>query len=69
MLKSARRIALGKALLLKCSPLHICPSDVVAVGSTEHIRESPSLFITRGQQIVALPIVALSSGTGIKYSI
>lgn len=44
--------------------LHIIPRSVVAFGNIEQINESPSRFITKGQQMVASPIVALSKGTG-----
>lgn len=63
--KSARFIASGKAGLFNVLPEHILSWSVVAVGSIEQTSESPSRFITNGQQIVASPIVAASSGTGI----
>jgi hypothetical protein len=62
--KSARLIASGKARLIKLSLWHIMSRSVVAAGKIEQINESPSRFITNGQQIVASPIVAASKGTG-----
>jgi hypothetical protein len=62
--KSARFIASGKAGLINFSLWHIMSRSVVAVGNIEQIIESPSRFITNGQQMVASPIVAASKGTG-----
>jgi hypothetical protein len=62
--KSARFIASGKAGLINLLLSHIMSRSVVAVGNIEQINESPSRFITNGQQIVASPIVAASKGTG-----
>lgn len=64
MVKSARLIASGKEGLTNLSLEHIIPRSVVAVGNIEQINESPSRFITNGQQMVASPIVAASKGTG-----
>jgi hypothetical protein len=64
MVKLARLIASGKEGLINLLLEHIIPRSVVAVGNIEHINESPSRFITNGQQIVASPIVAMSKGTG-----
>lgn len=63
-MKSARLIASGKAALTSLSLPHIMSRSVVAVGNIEQINESPSRFITNGQQMVASPIVAVSKGTG-----
>lgn len=63
-MKSARLIASGKAGLTSLLLLHIVFRSVVAVGNIEQINESPSRFITNGQQMVASPIVAASRGTG-----
>ena len=65
MVKSAHLIASGKQGLTKLLLEHIIPRSVVAFGRIEQISESPSRFITNGQQIVASPIVAASIGTGI----
>lgn len=62
--KSARLIASGKQGLRSLLLWHIISESVVAVGNIEQIKESPSRFITSGQQMVASPIVAASSGTG-----
>ena len=64
MAKSARLIASGKAGLCSLLLWHIIPLSVVAFGNIEQISESPSRFITNGQQMVASPIVAVSKGTG-----
>jgi hypothetical protein len=64
MVNSARLIASGNKGLTNLSLWHIIPRSVVAVGNIEQISESPSLFITNGQQMVASPIVAASKGTG-----
>jgi hypothetical protein len=64
MMKSARLIASEKEGLTNLSLEHIIPRSVVAVGNIEQISESLSRFITKGQQMVASPIVAASKGTG-----
>lgn len=64
MVKSARWIASGKEALLKLLPEQLFSRSVVAVDRIEQISESPSRFITNGQQMVASPIVAASKGTG-----
>lgn len=64
IVKSARLIASGKAVLTNLSLWHIMSRSVVAVGNIEQINESPSRFITNGQQMVASPMVAASKGTG-----
>ncbi len=64
-MKSARLIASEKQGLFILSLWHIISRSVVAVGNIEQIIESPSRFITNGQQMVASPIVAASRGTGI----
>lgn len=66
-MKSARLIASGKQGLTSVLSWHIMFVSVVAVGKIEQINESPSRFTTRGQQIVASPIVAASKGTGMIY--
>lgn len=63
-MKSAHFIASGKAGLTNLLLLHIMPRSMVALGNIEQIIESPSRFITKGQQMVASPIVAASRGTG-----
>lgn len=64
MVRPARLIASGKDGLTSLLLEHIIPRSVVAVGSIEHMSESPSRFMTKGQQMVASPIVAASKGTG-----
>lgn len=64
IVKLARLMASGKAGLSILLPWQNMFPSVVAVGSIEKINESSSRFITRGQQIVASPIVAASNGTG-----
>ena len=64
MVKSARLIASGKQGLTVFLLWHIIFRSVVALGNIEQISEFPSRFITKGQHIVASPIVAASKGTG-----
>jgi hypothetical protein len=47
---------------------HILPRSVVGVGSMEQVSESSSRLNTTGEHIVASPIVAASSGTGMMYN-
>lgn len=69
MVKSARLIASGKQGLGNLLLQHIISRSVVAFDSIEQIKESPSRLITKGQQMVASPIVAASRGTGMMYRI
>lgn len=69
MTKSARLMASGKQGLFNLFEEHIMPVSVVAADKIEKMMESPSFFITRGQQMVASPIVAVSRGTGTIYRI
>lgn len=66
-MKSARLMASENAWLSMVLSQHIFPLSVVAADRIEHTRNSPTRFITRGQQIVASPIVAASRGTGMTY--
>lgn len=63
-MKSALLIASLKHGLTIVGLWHIMFVSVVALDNIEHIRELPSRLITKGQQIVASPIVAWSKGTG-----
>jgi hypothetical protein len=66
-LKSALRIASGKQGLINLLLQHIISLSVVALGKMEQINAFPSRLITNGQQMVASPMVAASSGTGTMY--
>jgi hypothetical protein len=66
-LKSALRIASGKQGLINLLLQHIISLSVVALGKMEQINAFPSRLITNGQQMVASPMVAASSGTGTIY--
>jgi len=65
MVKFARIKASGKEGLRSVLPEHINALSVVAFGRIEQTKVSPSRLMTNGQQSVASPIVAESSGTGI----
>ena len=67
MVNSARLIASGKEALSRLFPEHIFSLSVVGVGRIEHIKESSSRLMTKGEQIVAFPIDAASRGTGTIY--
>jgi hypothetical protein len=56
-----------KDVLCNEEPEHILPRSVVGVDSIEQVSESPSRLTTTGEQIVASPIDAASSGTGMMY--
>lgn len=66
--QSARRMAVRNDVLCKEDPEHIFPKSVVGVGSIEQMSDSPSRLKTTGEQIVASPIEAASSGTGTMYN-
>lgn len=67
VVQSARRMASLKEELGKEEPEHILPRSLVGVDKIEQISEPPSRLNTTGEQIVALPIEAASSGTGTMY--
>jgi hypothetical protein len=60
-------MASGNDVLCKEDPEHIFPRSEVGVGSIEQMSDSPSRLNTTGEQIVASPIEAASSGTGTMY--
>lgn len=69
MVKLALLIASGKASDLSVVELQHMFTSVVAVGRIEQMSELPSALMTSGQQMVASPMVAASSGTGTMYRV
>ena len=67
--KSALEIASLNAGLERLELLQNIPVSVVALGRIEKTMESPSRLKTTGQQMVASPMVAASSGTGMMNSV
>lgn len=53
----------------KLEALQYIPESVVALGRIENTMASPSRLKTTGQQMVASPMVAASSGTGIMNNV